>query len=112
MSPIDAAILVLILALPLHWLVLRHFDQVSDPSYLRKQGVVVVSGRALQAHAEPIGLYKGHPIWASITFMGLVYRFDRIIETCRREHICPGELFLEPGLVYSIAGYAPPDADR
>ena len=32
MTPIDAAILVLILALPLHWLVLRHFDRLADPA--------------------------------------------------------------------------------
>ena len=103
MSPIDAAILVLLLALPLHWLVLRHFDQVSDPAYLRRQGVVVVSGQALQAHATAIGQYRGQPIWASVTFMGLVYRFDRVTERRRRENISAGELFLEPGLVYCLA---------
>ena len=103
MSPIDAAILVLVLALPLHWLVLRHFDQVSDPAYLRKHGVVVVTGRALQAHAEPIGQYLGQPIWASVTFMGMVYRFDHVIRPGRRDDIGAGELFLEPGLVYVIA---------
>ena len=102
MSPIDAAILVLILALPLHWLVLRHFDQLSDPAYLRRHGVVLVSGQALQAHADAIGQYRGQPIWASVTFMGLVYRFDRITEPRQREGISAGELFLEPGLVYCV----------
>lgn len=45
MTPIDAAVLVLILALPLHWLVLRHFDRLADPAYLRRHGIVVQSER-------------------------------------------------------------------
>jgi hypothetical protein len=102
MSPIDAAILVLILALPLHWLVLRHFDQICDPAYLRKRGIVVVRERALQGHAEPIGEYRGQPIWASVTFMGLVYRFDHVSGSDRRENLAAGELFIEPGLVYVV----------
>ena len=42
MSPIDAALLILILALPLFWLVLREFDRLDDPAYLREHGVVIV----------------------------------------------------------------------
>ena len=100
MTPIDAVLVLLVLALPLHWLVLRQFDRVCDPAYLRKQGVIVVLERALQARSEPIGQYMGQPIWATVTFMGMVYRFDRVTERRKRERIGPGELFLEPGLVY------------
>ena len=102
MTPITSAALVLVLFLPLSWLVLRHFDQLDDPQYLRKHGVVVVSERALQGHAEPIGDFMGHPIWASVTFKGMIYRFDRVQPAARREALGPGELFLEPGLVYAI----------
>jgi hypothetical protein len=40
-TPIDAAVLILLLSLPLHWLVLRHFDRPGDPAYLRRHGIVV-----------------------------------------------------------------------
>jgi hypothetical protein len=102
MTPIDAAILVLILALPLHWLVLRHFDQISEPAYLRSHGVVVIFERALQAQSEPIGEYMGRPIWGSVTFKGIHYRYDHVLDPRCRERIAPGELFLEPGLVYVV----------
>jgi len=100
MTPIDAAAVVLILFLALNWLVLRHFDRLEDPAYLRRQGVVIESESALQAHTAPIGAYMGRPIWATVTFMGLEYRFDRIQSPARREALGAGELFLEPGLVY------------
>ena len=102
MTPIDAAILVLILALPLHWLVLRHFDQIADPACLRRHGVVVVLERALQARSEPIGEYLGGPIWGSVTFKGMRYRFDHVLDARCPERIAPGELFIDPGLVYVV----------
>jgi len=65
---------------------------------------VIVSVKALQAHSAPIGEYLGHPIWASVRFKGMEYRFDHIVETRisqrARETLGPGELFLDPGLVY------------
>jgi hypothetical protein len=100
MTPIDAVIVILILALPLHWLVLRHFDRLEDSAYLRRQGIVVRSESALQERGDPIGRYMGCVIWRSVTFMGMRYRFDHVIDRRSRENIGPGELFLEPGLVY------------
>ena len=103
-SALDAAVLTLILALPLLWLVQREMAKLSNPKYLRDHGVVIVSERALQAHSEPIGEYLGRPIWASVRFMGMEYRFDRIVDlrAARRAREClsPRELFLDPGLVY------------
>jgi hypothetical protein len=99
-SALDAAVLTLILALPLLWLVQREMAKLSDPRYLRDHGVVIVSERALQAHSESIGEYQGHPIWASVRFMGMEYRFDRIVDRSARERLSPHELFLDPGLVY------------
>jgi hypothetical protein len=100
MGPLDAAALIILLALPLHWLVMRQLDRDSDPAWLREHGIIIVSERALQAHSAPIGRYHGRPIWATVTFKGMVYRFDRIIEGHRRERLEARELFLEPGLVY------------
>ena len=100
MSALDAAVLVLLLAWPWMWLVQRELAKLADPAYLRRQGVVIVSERVLQAHSAPIGEYLGHPIWASVTFMGMEYRFDRVQERSARERLAPGELFVDPGLVY------------
>lgn len=100
MSPLEAALLALLLALPLHWVVMRQLDQIRDPRYLREHGVVIVVEEALEGHSEPIGEFMGHPIWASVTFMGMEYRFDRIVPRSKRNSICAHELFLDPGLVY------------
>ena len=75
----------------------------SDPAYLRRHGVVIVSTRALQAHSAPIGEYKGHPIWGSVRFMGMDYRFDHVLDARARERLGAGELYIEPGLVYIAA---------
>ena len=63
-------------------------------------GVVIVSESALQGHAGAIGEYMGHPIWASVRFMGMDYRFDHVQPANRREYLAPRELFIDPGLVY------------
>jgi hypothetical protein len=99
-SPLDAALLALILALPLFWLVLRELDRLGDPAYLRKQGVVIVLERVLDGHSAPIGCYMGREIWGSVTFMGMTYRFDHVARTRERERLSARELYLPPGLVY------------
>jgi hypothetical protein len=101
---IEAVLVFAFLALPLHWLVMREFSKDSDPDYLRQQGVVIVSESALQEHSAPVGEYRGHPIWGSVRFMGMDYRFDHVVEPRgsqqARETLGPRELFLDPGLVY------------
>ena len=100
MSALEAAALVLLLALPWCWLVGRELAKLSDPEYLRAHGVVIVSERALESCGAPIGEYLGHPIWDRVQFMGMDYRFDHVQDRRTRERLAPGELFLEPGLVY------------
>lgn len=100
MTPLEALCLVIALSLPFYWLVWREIERQSDPAYLRDRGVVIVLEKALDAHSEPIGQFMDHPIWATVTFKGMVYRFDRVIPARHRERIGPHELFLEPGLVY------------
>jgi hypothetical protein len=99
-SPLDAALVVVILALPLFWLVLRELDRLDDPAYLREQGVVIVLDRALEAHSAPIGRYMGCEIWGSVTFKGMRYRFDHVARARERERLNARELYLPPGLVY------------
>ena len=100
MTPLESALLAIAMALPLFWLVHRHFRLLLDPRFLRTQGVVIVADRILEERSAPIGVYKGYPIWGSVTFMGMQYRFDRVIDARHREHIKARELYLEPGLVY------------
>jgi hypothetical protein len=99
-SPLEAFVLIALIYLPFHCLVHWQLDRQEDPVYLRSQGIVVVRESALQEHAEPMGEYAGRPIWASVTFMGIVYRFDRIARPQDKEKTGPGELYLDPGLVY------------
>jgi hypothetical protein len=100
MGPLEAALVVVVLAAPGFWLIRRQFSRLDDPSFLREHGVVIVEEWILEGHAASIGDYMGHPIWESVHFRGMRYRFDRVIDARLREKIKPRELFLEPGLVY------------
>jgi hypothetical protein len=100
MSPLEAAALVAVLVLPFHLLVLWHVERMRDPAYLRRQGIVVVRESALDGHSGPVGSYVGQPIWGSVTFMGMRYRFDHVARPQDKEKTGPGELYLDPGLVY------------
>ena len=104
MSPLEAVLLVAVLLLPLHFLVLWQVERMHDPARLRLQGIVVVRESALEAHAGPVGQFAGRAIWGSVTFLGTVYRFDRVARQQDREKTGPGELWLEPGLVYVASG--------
>jgi hypothetical protein len=102
MSPLESALLFLVLALPPFWWLQRQVAQLSDPAYLRRHGVVIVLDTAIEAHSPPIGEFMGRPIWETVTFKGMLYRFDHTIAPRRREKIEPGELYLHPGLVYVV----------
>lgn len=98
MSPIEAALLVAVLALPFHLAVQWQLRRLSDPRYLRRQGVVICRGEILQRGGPVIGRYRDEDIYASVLFMSMEYRFDRIAAPS-----CPigaRELLLPPGLVY------------
>jgi hypothetical protein len=99
-NPLEAAGLVALLVLPLHCLVQWQLGREEDPAWLRRQGIVVVRDSALDGHGAEIGEYAGHRIWAGVTFKGNAYRFDRVAGLQDREKTGPGELWLDPGLVY------------
>jgi len=86
--------------MPFHWLVRRELTRLEDPRYLRAHGVVIASPGAIEAHSESIGRYADREIWRTLTFKGMVYRFERVVPAGDRELIGAGELYLEPGLVY------------
>ena len=101
MAPLEAAALVIVLILPFHWLVQRELASAAnvDP---RRCGIVILRDRALEARSPPVGEYQGHPIWGTVTFRGMIYRFDRIQQPRHRDALAAGELFLDPGLVYVL----------
>ena len=100
MDPMSSLALCAVIALPFHLVVRRYVDVHTDPARLREQGVVIVHERALDERSAPIGEYMGSPIWGSVTFKGLVYRFDRIVRRRDRDLTGPGELYLDPGFIY------------
>ena len=102
MTPLEALLVPLALAVPLLWLVRSELDRLADPGYLRRHGIVIVAERALDSRANPVGIYMGCTVWGTVTFRGIVYRFDHVTQPRRRETIGPGRLYLEPGLVYVI----------
>lgn len=99
MSPLEAALLVIGLALPFHLLLQWQLGRLSDPRYLRTCGVVVCNPDIVE-RGPVSGSFAGTPIHDSVVFMGMHYRFDRIVPHAERERIGAGELYLEPGLVY------------
>jgi hypothetical protein len=99
-TPLEAGALVALLVAPFHFALQRYAAQLVDASYVRKEGVVIVSPRALEGHAPSIGTYMGHEIWRTVTFLGMVYRFERVAPASYAARIAPRELYLEPGLIY------------
>jgi hypothetical protein len=99
-NPLEAALMVAALAYAFHRIIASQLDRLRDPAYLCREGVVVVVEEILQAHSAPVGQYMGRSIWGSVTFMGMEYRFDHVVPASHRERLAPGELYLEPGLVY------------
>ena len=100
MDPMSSLALCAVIALPFHLVVRRYVEVHTDPARLREQGVVIVHERALDERSAPIGEYMGSPIWGSVTFKGMVYRFDRIVRRSERDNTGPGELYLDPGFIY------------
>ena len=102
MDPISPIAFGALLALPFHLVVRRYVAVHTDPALLRQKGVVVVHDRALEARSAPIGEYMGGPIWGSVTFKGMVYRFERIVRRRDRNLTGPGKLYLDPGFIYRV----------
>jgi hypothetical protein len=100
MDPLSPVAFGALLALPFHLVVRRYIAVHTDPALLRERGVIIVHDRALEERSAPIGEYMGRPIWGSVTFKGMVYRFDRIVQPRERDLTGPGELYLDPGFIY------------
>ena len=99
MSPLEASLLVIVMALPFHFLLQWQLGRLSDPHYLRTCGIVVCKPEIIE-FGTVVGTFAGTPVHDGVIFMGMHYRFDRIVPRGERERIGAGELYLEPGVVY------------
>ena len=100
MSPIEAALVVAAFVLPLHLFVYWQMSRIADPACIRRTGVVIRREEAIRKSAQVIGRYQGRDIAATVIFMDMIYRFDRVVPPFYRSWVARCELFLEPGLVY------------
>jgi hypothetical protein len=103
MDPLAAAALVIALIVPFHLLVRAQLRKVGIQERWRAESVVILEESALQSHSGPIGRYMGRDIWGSVTFEGVVYRYDRVQRPMQVANLQAGELYLEPGLVYKAS---------
>ena len=76
----------------------RQLQRHCDPREIRSCGVVVRSEEALERRSGVIGYFDGRKIYASVSFMGMEYRFDRVTGPAYRRSVHERELYLHPGL--------------
>jgi hypothetical protein len=98
MTPLEAALLVVVLTLPFHFLVQWQLGRQCDPRYLRRHGVVIRREDIVEHGNEIIGRYRGRDIADALVFMGMHYRFAGIVPPAYR--VKTRELLLPPGLLY------------
>jgi hypothetical protein len=98
MSPLEAALLIVVLTLPFHFLVQWQLALHCDPRYLRKHGVVIRREDILERSDEIIGRYRGRDIPGALVIMGMHCRFAGIVPPGYR--VKTRELLLPPGLLY------------
>lgn len=98
MNPLEAAFLVALVVLPFHVLVQWQLRLLCDPRYLRKRGVVIRREEIVGRSEKVIGRYRGCDIYSSLIFMGMEYRFERVVSPAYR--VKARELLLPPGLLY------------
>lgn len=96
-------LLAVMLILYAAWRVVR-WAYARDTSWQQREGGLVVNGLdALEAVADVIGRYMGTDIYALIRFRGVSYRFASVVAPDYKESLHAGELFMEPGLLYTRA---------
>jgi hypothetical protein len=104
MLVLSCVLIMLAVALPLHWVVLHQLERCESPAYFRRYGVIVKRQEALDQAAEVIGAYCGTAIHRSVTFKGMVYEFAGVVPPRYQRRIDENELYIEPGLLYVTRG--------
>lgn len=92
MAALEAVLLALILAFP---------RRQGGARQIRESGAAVRQDQLGLEHSDRIiGYYDGCEIHACVEYMGLLYRFDRVVLPSYRHRVGARELFVEPGLLY------------
>jgi hypothetical protein len=101
MNGFETLLLAAVTALPLYLLMQWERMRLSDPRRLRNFGAAAARQEVgVDDGTEVIGFYDGGAIYASVHYMGMRYRFDRVVPASYRRLVQPRELFVEPGLLY------------
>ena len=100
MLVLSCVVIMLALALPLHWAVQYQLERWESPEYFRRYGVVITHPDGLDAVAEAIGSYCGAAVHRTVTFKGMVYEFAGVVPPRYQRRIDENELYIEPGLLY------------
>jgi hypothetical protein len=91
----------LVVGAALYSLVQRDRTSAQDPLHIRRFGAAVAyDGVRVAEDAEVIGVFDGRPIHSRVVYLGMTYRFDRVMPPEYRHLVRPRELFVAPGLVY------------
>jgi hypothetical protein len=109
MLVLSCILIMLAIALPLHWAVQYELERWESPDYFRRYGVVVKRPEALDAAAEVIGTYCGAAVHRSVTFKGMTYEFAGVVSQKYQDASTRTSSTSSPGSCTSPVG---PDASR
>jgi hypothetical protein len=101
---LEAVLVVAALALAFCWAVSFALARWDSPECL---GVVTLCPKRLDGHGELIGRYGEAPIYRSVRFKDTDYEFAGVVPPRCVRPIDENELYVEPGLLYVLAGAAP-----
>ena len=74
--------------------------RVPLPDYVRHIGAVIEQEGLVRASDKIVGSLDGRPIYATVEFMGMRYRFEAVVAPSYRHRVGPRQLYVPPGLLY------------
>lgn len=101
MNGFESVLFAAVMALPVYLIMQWEKVRLSDPGRMRSFGAATARDEVrADEGTEIIGSYDGGAIYASVRYMGMLYRFDRVVPASYRRRVQPRELFVDPGLLY------------
>ena len=107
MNLLEAVLVVAALALAFCGAVSFALAWWDSPECLGGLGVVTLRPERLDGHGELIGRYGAAPIYRSGRFKDMEYEFAGLVPPRCVRPIDENELYIEPGLLYVLAGARP-----
>lgn len=88
---------------PLYFIAHLERTRLKNPRYVRQSGVAVEREAILvDDQAQLLGYYDGCEIRSAVVYLGIRYRFECVVPASYRRQLLPGELYVEPGLLYVL----------